>query len=56
MIMAVLEELETYIIRRQNKLARYITTWTILDLCQETEKHQGPKVKIMVVGTGWYES
>ena len=29
----MLEELETYISRRQNTVAQYITTWTILDLC-----------------------
>ena len=33
-----LEEVETYIMWRQNLVAQYISTRTILDLCEDAEQ------------------
>ena len=44
--MVGLEEMETYISRRQNTSAQYISTRPILDLCLEAERRPrlwGPK-------------
>ena len=32
-----LEVVETYVLRLQNTVAQYITTWPILELCLEEE-------------------
>ena len=36
--MTELEDMETYTSRIQNKVAQYISTWTIFYLCLETEQ------------------
>ena len=41
---AGMEELETYIARRQNMVAQYIATRPILDLCPEAERCPGARV------------
>ena len=41
---AGMEEMDTYIYRRQNTADQYIVTWTILDLFLEVGKHPGERV------------
>ena len=41
---AGLEEVETYITRRQNTVAQYIATQPILELCEEAERRPGARV------------
>ena len=43
--MAGLEELETYISRRNYTTAQYISTWPLLDLFLEAEKRPGAQMK-----------
>ena len=43
----VLEEVETYILCRQNTVDQYITTRPILELCLETGRHTGAQVSIV---------
>ena len=38
---AGLEEVEAYILRRQNKIVQYITTRPIMDLCKEVVRRLG---------------
>ena len=42
---ARLEELDTYITRRNNTAAQYISAWTIMDLCLEAEDCPGSRVE-----------
>ena len=42
--------METYIRRRQNKVAQYIATPSLLELCEVTESYQGAWV-----GMWWWE-
>ena len=44
-IFAGLEELENYIAIRKNTVSHYISTWTIMDLWVEEEKHLGTWVE-----------
>ena len=40
----VLEEMDTYISRRQNTVMEQIATWPIFDLCLEAEQRTGSQV------------
>ena len=42
--------METYIRRRQKKVAQYISTKSLLDLCEATERNQGEWVAMR-----WWE-
>ena len=44
MLATVLEEVERYILCRQNNISLYIATHPILELCLEAERHQGLRV------------
>ena len=46
---AGLQEVETYVSRRQNTLAQYITTRPIMDLFLAAKQRRGPKVAMW----GW---
>ena len=39
-----MEEVETYILRRQNTVTHYITAWTVLELCLEVGQWPGARV------------
>ena len=39
-----LEEVETYVVRRQNTVVQYIVTSTILELCLAEEQRPGARV------------
>ena len=41
---AGLEEVDTYVIRLQKKIAQYISTHPIMDLCLETYRNPGSRV------------
>ena len=41
---AGLQEVETYVSRRQNTVAQFIATRPIMDLCLATEQRPGPRV------------
>ena len=41
---AVLQEVETYISRRQNAFTQFIATRPIIDLCLAAERRTGPRV------------
>ena len=41
MLAAGLEEVETYVLRRQNIIAQYIVTCSVLELCLEVERSPG---------------
>ena len=41
-----LEEVEEYIMSRQNTVAQYIVTRTILYICEEAERHPGTWVSM----------
>ena len=40
----VFEPMETYIRQRHNTVAQYISTQSLLDLCEATERKQGARV------------
>ena len=42
-----LDEVETYVLRRQNTVAQYISTWPILELCLTTEQRTGARVNMI---------
>ena len=44
------QEVETYISRRQNTVAQYIATMSIMDLCLAANRRSGPRV-----ATRWWE-
>ena len=44
MVEAGFEGIGTYITRRQNTVAQYITTQTILDLCERSAQRPGARV------------
>ena len=41
MLAAVMEEVDTYILLRQNTIAQYIVTCSVLELCLEVERSPG---------------
>ena len=41
---AVLQEVETYVSRRQNTVAQFIVTRPIMHLCLSVERRPGPRV------------
>ena len=41
---AGIQEVETYVTRIQNKVAQYIATRTIMDLCMAAELHPGKRL------------
>ena len=43
-ITMVLEEVETYVLRRQNTVSHYITTRPILEICMAAEQRPGERV------------
>ena len=43
--------MEAYVLKRQNKVAQYIVTRPILDLCEETVRNLGTWIKKM----WWYQ-
>ena len=50
MVEAGLQEMETYVSRRQNTVAQYIATMPIMDLCLTAEQRPGPRVAMQ-----WWE-
>ena len=44
MVKALLQEVETYVSRRQNMVAKFIATRPIMDLCLAAEWRPGPRV------------
>ena len=47
---AGLQEVNTYVSRRQNIVAQYIATMTIMNLCLAAKQRPGPRVEIR-----WWE-
>ena len=47
-----LQEVETYISRRQNTMSQYIVTRPIMDLCMAAERSPRPILAMQKVGTG----
>ena len=43
---AGLHEIETYVSGRQNTVAQYIATITIMDLCLAVKRRPGPRVEM----------
>ena len=44
MASAVLEEVETYVLRRHNTITQYITTLLVLEICLEVERRLGARL------------
>ena len=46
MVEAGLKEMETYVYRRQNTVAQYIATRTIMEMCLAEKQRPGPRVSM----------
>ena len=46
MVEAGLKEVETYVYRRQNTVAQYIATRTIMEMCLAEKRRPGPRVSM----------